>query len=395
MSTIWIAFYDAEALPLETDTLAPRIILKTSTAAPRCGTNSLLVPPESLLTEQWFGAGLSGSLPAGTFYEAGELTRDQRRLRVALHAQLARAAEGVWQDGLVPLLYGIHRDGSFQLYFAGEVTATECSALRCAGPLPAGPDTHRGFADAIAAAGTDILKRQQLFNTGRTYSQWRPDLEMERKYTYHDIPDTWLLANTLYEELRTGVHEGFFPEPHMGFQVFDYDNFIFDVTGPAAEAGYISFIPQVDGLVTVKRKWFEENAEIRRESVWPNEQIPDGAFGQAATARVNGQIERLPPFRRKRFDINFESIETGHIYGVYFDICRIIGEPAGHGFGQVEVEYCRSRTVLPLADVMPEYEHLCGYVDGFLHRHGVDFEQNLYSKLDFSRAARALAATGA
>ena len=217
-------------------------------------------------------------------------------------------------------------------------------------------------------------------------------MELERKYTFHAIPDTWALVTDLHRELYDGEVEGFFPEPHMGFQVFDYENHIFDVTGPPEEAGYISFIPQVDGPVTVKRKWFRENAELRRESLWPNEAIPVDSFLETARQRVAGNVEKLPAFRRKRFDVNYESLETGHIFGVYFDICATFDDVSEHRFGQVEVEYCRSRTCFPLLDVTPEFEALCSRVEVFLKAHGVKFQHDLYSKLDFAREARGLAA---
>ncbi|XBS69135.1 hypothetical protein ABK905_22105 [Acerihabitans sp. KWT182] len=100
---------------------------------------------------------------------------------------------------------------------------------------------------------------------------------------------------------------------------------------------------------------------------------------------AGGEIKRLAPFRRKRFDVNFESLETGNIYGVYFDICRSLDEPSRFAFSQCEVEYCRSRTLFDYSNVMEEFELVCAYVKHFLEQQGMLFEQNLYSKLDFAR----------
>ena len=109
---------------------------------------------------------------------------------------------------------------------------------------------------------------------------------------------------------------------------------------------------------------------------------------------MNGKIKPLPPFRRKRFDINYESLESGHIYGVYFDICTTIDSGPTHRFGQAEVEYCRSRTLFPLTDVRPEFEALAQHVEQYLTANGVEYERNLLSKLDFAREAAALRRKG-
>lgn len=107
-----------------------------------------------------------------------------------------------------------------------------------------------------------------------------------------------------------------------------------------------------------------------------------------ARSRVNADILPLPVFRRKRFDVNFESLKTGHVYGVYFDICRTVDSPAEHSFGQVEVEYCRSRTAFLLDDIFEEFNFLAKYVERLLSEKKVAYKEDLFSKLDFSRQSR-------
>ncbi len=391
MQSLWIAYYDGEAMPGAPGSGEPKLVLEVLARGLRYGRNGLLLTAESGDVTAWFSGERSGQLQPAAPFAVGMLSGATRKAVHSLGHILSTATSGLWHPGLRPFLCGIHVGGGFRLYAIAEETATEVSALRYA-ELPAVFEaTAPGFLQAVAAAAPQLQARLPQLNTGRCYAQWRQDFEMERKYTYRTIPDIWPLAVELYRHLAEARYAGFFPEPHMGFQVFDYDNYIFDVVGPPAEAGYISFIPQVDGRVTVKRKWFRENAEIRRESLWPNQSIASDTYFQAAQHRVAGDVVELPPFRRKRFDINYESLETGNIYGVYFDICRTMSTDVDHCFGQVEVEYCRSRTLLPLEDIMPEYERLCASTKSFLDRHGVACKQDLYSKLDFSRAAYDLA----
>ena len=215
---------------------------------------------------------------------------------------------------------------------------------------------------------------------------------MERKFTFHGVPDTWQLINDLYDELLDRKLEGYVPELDRDFQVFDYESHLFEVSDDPDEAGYISFIPQADGRMTVKRKWFIRNAEIRRETVTGNLHIELNQAPAHVKTMTTAKVRQLPVFRRKRFDINFESLRTGNIFGVYFDICRT--QMPQHAFAQCEVEYCRTRTFRPLRDVVEEFEHVASYVRQFLERKQSAFRHDTFSKLDFVREAQALAHPG-
>ena len=138
--------------------------------------------------------------------------------------------------------------------------------------------------------------------------------------------------------------------------------------------------------MTVKRKWFTRNSEIRRESLLGDQSINLKDMEATVAKLTDSPVEGLPAFRRKRFDVNFESLETGNVFGVYFDICRTVDLPT-HGFAQCEVEYCRSRTFGPIRQVMEEFERVARFTEDFLTRHATRFEHNLYSKLDFAREA--------
>jgi hypothetical protein len=142
--------------------------------------------------------------------------------------------------------------------------------------------------------------------------------------------------------------------------------------------------------MTVKRKWFTENTEIRRETVTGNVELALDGIEAHISTMTSAPVKRLPMFRRKRFDVNFESLDTGNIFGVYFDICRT--ENPVHAFAQCEVEYCRTRTFDELRGVMEEFEAVADYTRQFLLRHEVKFEHDTYSKLDFVREAEKLAA---
>lgn len=237
---------------------------------------------------------------------------------------------------------------------------------------------------------TKLKAAWPLLNDDCWYSKWLPEMEIERKFTFSQVEDTWALNYRLYNEILNGQLTGFFPEFDREFQVFDYESHIFEIVGEPSEQGYISFIPQADGLVTVKRKWFIENAEIRRETLDANQSIAMTDFAQHVAFLTTAKTRKLPTFRRKRFDVNFESLATGNIYGVYFDICRTRNPETE--FSQCEVEYCRTRTFSDLKNIMEEFELVARYVKGFLVRNNIKYTHDMYSKLDFVRQANSIAA---
>ena len=239
--------------------------------------------------------------------------------------------------------------------------------------------------NALESAYPRLLKYRHLLNDTCWYTRWKHDMELERKFTFRSIPDTWHLNTTLYESINLlDELPGFVPELDMSFQVFDYDNYLFEVIEESAK-GYISFIPQANDKVAIKQKWFKENAELRKENIVYDITLDSSEYEAKAYEMAGGEVKRLAPFRRKRFDVNFESLETGNIYGVYFDICRSLDNPQQFAFSQCEVEYCRSRTFFDYSNVMEEYELVCEFVKKFLEKQNIEYEQNLYSKLDFAR----------
>jgi hypothetical protein len=219
------------------------------------------------------------------------------------------------------------------------------------------------------------------------HGRWRQDLEFERKFTFPGIPDTWHLINELYSRVRAGELARFVPEVGLEFQVYDYEVCMFEVLEPAAAQGYIAFIDQANGRVCVKQKWFKQNAEIRKETLTKDVQLQHAEFEKYAVALSRGKVKALPTYRRKRFDVNFESLDTGNVYGIFFDICRTVDGANAAAFSQCEVEYCRSRTFGRIVEVFEQFEIACGYAERFLREYKVEYRADLYSKLDFVRSA--------
>ena len=246
---------------------------------------------------------------------------------------------------------------------------------------------------AFAATAEAWERARPRLNPGCWYSKWNAEYELERKWTLAAGADVWRLARAVYDDVAGAAVAGFVPEFGDEFQIWDYENVLFEVLEPREARGYISFIPQADGRTTVKRKIFERDAELRRERL-TGDVVLRGSYEETARELTGAQVRALPPCRRKRVDVNIESLESGHVYGIFFDVSRLVDDP-GVALVQCELEYLRSRTLAAPPPVEPEFERLAAYVATVLAAQSVGADQSPYSKLSFLRDAVAARAGSA
>ncbi|GAA3147012.1 hypothetical protein [Nonomuraea roseoviolacea] len=93
----------------------------------------------------------------------------------------------------------------------------------------------------------------------------------------------------------------------------------------------------------LKRKWYAEDTFARRERLSPNVQVSPGGFEEYLREEMGLQVRAMPPFRCVRYDVQCESMATGHIYGIFLDHCSLLAAP-DVVLSQCEVEYRRSRS---------------------------------------------------
>jgi hypothetical protein len=222
-----------------------------------------------------------------------------------------------------------------------------------------------------------------LNNHQRYYRKCFSGRELEYKYTLRPPVDIWTATVELYRRLRAGELPGYVMEYRDEFQAWDYTNHLYQVTAPEPERGYVSFIPTTDGLNLVKRKWYTADSFSRRETHTYGVRAEHGhqaylrdELGLAGTP--------LPPFRRVRYDVNFESTRTGHVYGIFFDHVSLLDAPDAV-LSQCELEYLRSRTAVePDEDaVLTEIDEIAHWLEAFLAERGLGNERGYYSKLTF------------
>jgi hypothetical protein len=138
----------------------------------------------------------------------------------------------------------------------------------------------------------------------------------------------------------------------------------------------------------MKRKWYSEDCFSRREEHTYGLDIAPAEFGDYAQSVLGVEIRPLPPFRRVRYDVNFESVRTGHVYGIFFDYCSLYARP-DVVLSQCELEYLRTRSPLELdeSSALAELESLAGWLEGYLAEHGLNNTRSYYSKRTFLQDA--------
>ena len=306
---------------------------------------------------------------------------------VAAAVTAGREVTRPWATPLVPLFYLAARPAGTALevhvYSQIRFLAEDACFIRLT-PEPVRVPDVEGLGwlpEAVERHRADFLF---LNNHQRYYRKCFPGRELEYKYTI-DPPtaDIWTLTARLCQRLADRQLAGYLPEYHDEFQAWDYTNYLFQVTGPEADRGYVSFIPTTDGANLVKRKWFARDGFDRRETHTYGV-LAERGFDAYVGEELGVRAVRLPPFRRARYDVNFESVRTGHVYGIFFDTVSLLDAPEVQ-LQQCELEYLRSRTVVepdPGA-VLAEIEEIAQWLEGFLRECALPADRGYYSKLSF------------
>ena len=249
------------------------------------------------------------------------------------------------------------------------------------------------------------LQHGPKINSRRIRQKWKADCELERKYTFAHVlgadgwsappVSIWSLSRALHDAALSGDLPGWIPEFNDEFHLWHYDSEIFEVTEPPAAQGYLAFIPQTDGNTTLKYKRFQQDAELRYESIAHHLPVPPDQYEQKARQVSGGTLRRLPGFRRTRFDVDVESLDTGNAFAIVVDISRPFDD-SNALMSQSEVEYIRTRSVSDPTDVMKDFETVCAFAERVFRSCGAEYVQTPYSKLSFLRdVSQASAAGGA
>ncbi len=241
----------------------------------------------------------------------------------------------------------------------------------------------------LEAASSAVLNNYQAF-----FTKCFPGNELEHKFGLPTTTPIYRLAADIADRICHGELPNFILNYRDEFQTWDYVNHLYRIDGPPDAQGYVSFIPTaVGGRIKQKRKWFVKDAFMRREEISDLGQLTT-PFADYVRDTLNVDAIAMPPFRRVRYDVNLESVRSGHVFGIFIDRCTLIGDPSKI-MCQCEVEYVKSRTAGPAdADLaVTELDAIADWTQRTLGDLGYPTERSVYSKLSFleyasSRAPR-------
>ncbi|TCC16492.1 hypothetical protein [Kribbella speibonae] len=300
--------------------------------------------------------------------------------------------------GLAPLFLLRPVDGRWTPYTQQSFTGDDVLFVA----LPGSPLTGDSPGANPTAWTSELAERHRAcgpmaVNHQRWFVNALPGQELEYKFTVQGEPDLWRLTTLILDTVRDGGLQDWICEHgnNGGFEQWDFDNHLFEITTPRAERGYVAFIPAVNGTWIIRRKRFIADAEMRHEVLiegvvlGPNPDLSAVIADRWRLRPAWGEV-----YRRVRYNVLLESLASGHVFSIMLDRCTDRAELVDP-LHQVEVEYVRTRTLRPvdLSLLRSEYEQLVAFTREFLASHGVASLEDHRSKLSWLRPAAGLQPT--
>ncbi|MEU1407139.1 hypothetical protein ABZ471_33165 [Streptomyces sp. NPDC005728] len=222
---------------------------------------------------------------------------------------------------------------------------------------------------------------------GNAYRGYEKDIEIEEKVTLIDDASIWSLTKSMWTAVENGDFPGFITDPGYELTRWHFVQHNFEVLAPDDEVGHYAFQENLEGKYRLKMKKFSKDSLRRVETFRKGLEIPGADFEDyLAREFPDLRFRRLPGFRRTKFDINVQSVTTGHCFGIETDEVTL-SDTTGRKMRQVETEYLETRrhAGMDATSIDTELSRLTSLVEAHLARLGIAAERGLYSKLSFLR----------
>ena len=181
-----------------------------------------------------------------------------------------------------------------------------------------------GLTEVVTAAFGDFGDLPGRVRAEGAYLAYEKGVEIEEKVTLRDDVSIWAVTKNLWRAVEDGEFPGFIPDPGYELTRWQITQHNFEVTGAAGRQGHFGFMEGPDGGYYLRMKSFTEDA-LRREETFREMEIPDGDFEKyLAHEFPELRFRRLPSFVRTRFDVNVQSVTTGHCFGIETDEVTVI-----------------------------------------------------------------------
>lgn len=244
------------------------------------------------------------------------------------------------------------------------------------------------FSDVLAESVQQLAARRQHVNSeSEAFTRFEEGIEIENKLTLLSPISAWAVARSLATAVRGGDFHPFVCD--LGYELTRWESRqdFFEVLSPPEDVGYISITAVSPGeSATVKHKRFQKDAKRRSEEFHVVAAPPPDHVGSfIAEMHSDLELRRLPSYSRVRFDVNVESVSSGHGFGIEVD--EVVVDESEHVLRQVELEYAHSRIHdgLDGESIDRDLEALTQLCIDSLDASNIAFERTYYSKLSFLR----------
>jgi hypothetical protein len=224
------------------------------------------------------------------------------------------------------------------------------------------------------------------------YIKGMPDTELEQKFNIVGEYDYHLLNRQWYAALADRRIPGFAPQLGDEIEHWAYDNdFCRIMPNIQQVAGYVSImywsrkrkLAWNEPVVTFKKKLYKEDALERWERNYAEQLVL--ATPEETMAQFFGlPLQRLPSWRRTRYDMACEAIDSGNIFMINFEDSRVRDDRTQAGrLQQCEIEYLKTRGTPDETKIYHDLNALSEQVEQFMRSIGLVSERTNYSKLTF------------
>ncbi|MGW0581785.1 hypothetical protein ACWD25_38935 [Streptomyces sp. NPDC002920] len=244
------------------------------------------------------------------------------------------------------------------------------------------------LSDLVAQAfehSTAMQDRVRMESDG--FVEYEDGIEIEQKITLLDEASIWSLTKGMWAAVENGDFPGFITDPGYELTRWHLVQHNFEVLAPADKSGHYAFQQRPNGKYHLKMKTFPEDALRRKEAFRWDVDVPGADFeGYLAREFPDLRFKKLPTFRRTRFDLNIQSVVTGHYFGIETDEVTI-SHTGGRKLRQVEIEYLKTRwhAGMDASSIDAEMNRLTELLRTFIAKQGIGAERSFYSKLSFLR----------
>lgn len=222
----------------------------------------------------------------------------------------------------------------------------------------------------------------QLNNYTGQYCKIDPDKEYEYKLNLPETTDIWQVQQYFVRSLREGKIPGYALNPLRGITRWAFENYLFEITAPKTEKGYISFIRNPNNSYIIKHKIYSKDQLKRTELRSRDVQINGSLEDYLKEKYPKFSFKKYPMFIRQFYGFVMDSLDSGNNFGFTVDRNYVDGGDYPR-LVQLEIEYYNSLKLSRPKSFIKELAQVTNIFREHLIKLNIPYEDSFYSKLSY------------